>query len=273
MQLDDRLAVCSWSLQPASCQELIEKVRATGIHRVQLHLDPIAEEAAGWDGAIDALAEAGIGVVSGMVMCVGEDYSTIQSIERTGGIVPDTTWPATLERLRLCAPIAGRLGLKLTTFHAGFVPDSPEHPVRRKVAERISQTADLFAAHGCEIGLETGQEAAGTLLNFLEELGREDVGVNFDPANMLLYGSGDPDQALRLLVGRLKQVHLKDAIPSGQAGQWGTEVPVGQGQVDWRAFFATLASAGYAGPLPIEREAGDDRIGDIRSGVAFLRTL
>lgn len=273
MQVDDRLALCSWSLQPQSCDDLIEKVRTCGIDRVQLHLDPIAEEADGWEDATDRLESAGVGLLSGMVMCVGEDYSTIAAIERTGGIVPDDTWPATMERMRKCAPVVGWMGLSLVTFHAGFIPADRSHPVRAKMLDRIHQTADLFAEHGCQIGLETGQEAAETLLNFLDQLGREDVGVNFDPANILLYGSGDPIDALNRLVGRVKQVHLKDAIPSGQPGEWGTEVPVGKGQVNWPAFFSTLQQAGYTGPLPIEREAGDDRIGDIRAGANFVRSL
>lgn len=273
MQVEDRLAVCSWSLQPTSCGDLIEKVRACGIGRVQVHLDPIAESASGWTAAIPALADAGIGIVSGMVMCVGEDYSTIASIEKTGGIVPDVTWPATLQRLRQCAPVAGQMGLKLTTLHAGFIPADRSNPVRAKVRDRINQIADLFADHGCSTALETGQETADTLLEFLDELGREDVGVNFDPANMLLYGSGDPAQALDRLISRVKQVHVKDAIPSDEAGEWGREVPVGHGHVDWRRFFDTLESAGYTGSLPIEREAGEERITDIRAGADYLRSL
>lgn len=273
MQVDDRLAVCSWSLQPQSCDDLIEKLRACDIDRVQLHLDPIAEEADGWENATDRLESAGVGLVSGMVMCVGEDYSSIAAIERTGGIVPDDTWPATLERMRQCAPVAGWMGLPLVTFHGGFIPADRGHPVRRKVLERIGQTADLFAEHGCRIALETGQEAADTLLDFLDQLGRDDVGVNFDPANMLLYGSGDPIGALARLIGRVKQVHLKDAIPSGRSGEWGTEVKLGDGHVDWRVFFKTLENTGYAGPLPIEREAGDDRIGDIRAGRELVDSL
>lgn len=273
MQVDDRLAVCTWSLQPTSCDDLIDKLRACGLERVQLHLDPIAEEADGWQDAADRLEDVGVLPVSGMVMCVGEDYSTIAAIERTGGIVPDDTWPATLDRMRKCAPVAGWLGLPLMTLHAGFIPSDRDHPVRTKVLDRVEQVADLFGEHECRIALETGQESASTLVDFLDELGRDDVGVNFDPANMLLYGSGDPVEALDRLIGWVKQVHLKDAIPSGKPGEWGTEVTIGKGDVDWRAFFSALEEAGYTGALPIEREAGDTRIDDIRAGADFIRSL
>ena len=269
----DRLAVCSWSLRPASCDDLIDKVSACGLSAVQLHLDPIAEHKPGWEGAVDALAAAGVRVVSGMVACVGEDYSTIARIEETGGVVPDATWPATRRRMAACAPLAGALGLTLVTFHAGFIPADAGHPVRAKAADRITELAGLFGEQGAALGLETGQEAAGTLLAFLGELRADTVGVNLDPANMLLYGSGDPIAALRQLAPRLRQVHLKDARPSGRPGAWGAEVPLGQGEVDWPAFFAVLAEHGYAGPLPIEREAGDDRVGDVRRGASFARGL
>ena len=272
MNVTDRLAVCSWSLQPKSCDDLIEKLRACGITRTQLHLDPIAESAPGWETAVSRLQDAGITAVSGMVMCVGEDYSTIESIERTGGVVPDVTWPVTRERMRACAPVAGQLGLGLVTFHAGFIPHSGGE-LRDRIRGRITEIADWFAEQDCEVALETGQESADALLDFLGDVDRRDVGVNFDPANMLLYGSGDPIDALAKLLGHIKQVHLKDANRSARAGEWGAEVPVGEGEVDWNAFFSLLDKAGYRGNLPIEREAGGDRIGDIRKGVDYLRSL
>ncbi|MFZ4576545.1 MAG: sugar phosphate isomerase/epimerase family protein, partial [Phycisphaerales bacterium] len=95
------------------------------------------------------------------------------------------------------------------------------------------------------------------------------VGVNFDPANMILYGMGDPVESLRALMPHVMQVHLKDATPSATPGQWGAEVPLGAGAVDWSSFFATLRAAGYAGDLCIEREAGEQRIEDIRTALAL----
>lgn len=272
-KLDDRLAVCSWSLKPQSCDELIEKVRACGLSAVQLHLDPIAENKPGWAGAGAKLAAAGIRVVSGMVACVGEDYSTIARIEETGGVIPDATWPATLQRMQACVPVAVEMGLKLVTFHAGFIPPAAGHPARAKAHARLWQLAASFGGRGIAIGLETGQESSSTLLGFLRELGASNVGVNFDPANMLLYGSGDPIEALRELSPHVRQVHLKDAKPSNVQGQWGVEVPLGEGDVDWSTFFQILSEVGYQGPLPIEREAGDDRLGDVRRGVSFLQSI
>ncbi|HMO25271.1 MAG TPA: sugar phosphate isomerase/epimerase family protein [Tepidisphaeraceae bacterium] len=267
--MSDRLAVCSWSLQPESGADLIAKVRQTGLSRVQLHLDPIAEAKPGWERAPQELRDAGIEVVSGMVACVGEDYSTIEAIHRTGGVVPDATWPATRERMRKSAALVQTLGISLVTFHAGFIPPDASDPVYGVVRDRINQCANLFKSVEATIALETGQEAATTLDGFLRALGRGDVGVNFDPANMLLYGSGDPIAALQLLLPHIRQVHLKDALPSDRPGAWGEEVPLGRGKVDWPAFFATLHHAGYNGNLVIEREAGSQRITDIHTAIEF----
>ncbi|TVR99762.1 MAG: sugar phosphate isomerase/epimerase, partial [Phycisphaerales bacterium] len=137
--------------------------------------------------------------------------------------------------------------------------DDPERP---KMLDRLRAVADAFEDRGVAVGLETGQESATTLLEVLGELDRPSVGVNFDPANMALYGMGDPVEALRLLLDRVVQVHIKDARPTRAPGEWGTEVPVGEGVVDWKAFFNVLRSHGRGIDMLIEREAGDDRVGD-----------
>ena len=91
------------------------------------------------------------------------------------------------------------------------------------------------------------------------------MGVNFDPANMILYGKGDPVQAVTELLPYVKQVHVKDALPTKEPGTWGNEVAVGTGAVDWTAFLAVLERGGFRGDFCIEREAGDQRIEDIRT--------
>ncbi|RMH16269.1 MAG: sugar phosphate isomerase/epimerase, partial [Gammaproteobacteria bacterium] len=117
------------------------------------------------------------------------------------------------------------------------------------------------------------QETADDLLRFLEAVNKPNLGVNFDPANMILYGKGDPVDAVRKLVGFIRQVHIKDAVSSAVPGEWGTEVPAGEGEVDWPAFLSVLQDAGYAGHFVIEREAGEDRVGDILKAVRLIRNL
>ncbi len=208
-----------------------------------------------------------------MLGTVGEDYTTLETIRQTGGIVPDATWPATWKNIQADADLAAKMGLTLVTFHAGFLPHEESDPSFAKLLARLRQIADLFAAKKMAIGLETGQEVASTMAAFLKTLDRANVGVNFDPANMILYDKGDPVAALRTLGPWLKQCHLKDAVRTKTPGTWGEEVRLGTGQVDWKAFFRTLGEVGYKGNLCIEREAGDARVADIRAAREYVEKL
>jgi L-ribulose-5-phosphate 3-epimerase len=259
----DRLAVCSWSLQPASPQQLIEHLRAIGLSRVQLALDPLRENPAVWGETAALFQQAGITIVSGMFGTVGEDYTSLESIHRTGGLVPDDTWDENWDNAQATAELAHQLGLKLVTFHAGFLPHEESDPEFEKLQHRIRLVADVFAAKGIDLAFETGQEEADTLKLFLEKLGRVNVGVNFDPANMILYDKGNPIAALRTLASWVKQCHIKDANRTQTPGTWGEEVPSGTGQVDWKQFFAVLREINFNAHCCIEREAGTQRVADI----------
>jgi len=260
----DRLAVCSWSLQPADPCDLISKLEATGIARVQLALDPLREKPAVWGEAATLLRQSGMSVVSGMFGCVGEDYSTLESIRASGGIAPDQTWEQNWKNIQVTAALAKELGLKLVTFHAGFLPHVEADPAFAKMLWRLSEVAEIFRVAGVDVGLETGQETASALLQLLQKLSRPNVGVNFDPANMILYDKGNPIEALRMLGPWIRQVHIKDAIRTKTRGTWGQEVQVGTGEVDWRGFFAGLREVNFSGHLVIEREAGEQRVADVR---------
>lgn len=262
--LSSRLAVCSWSLQPTSPQDLATKIEATGIRRVQLALDPLVASPATWASAPALLREKQIKIVSGMFGCVGEDYTTLETIRLTGGIAPDRTWEQNLANIQRTAVLARDLGLSLVTFHAGFLPHDEADPNFAKMLERLRKVADVFGAAQLVLGLETGQETAPVLAQLLQKLDRKNVGVNFDPANMILYDKGNPTEALRTLGPWIRQVHIKDAVRTKSPGTWGEEVPAGQGQVDWRAFFRALQGLNYAGDFVVEREAGNQRVQDIR---------
>lgn len=264
-----RLAVCSWSLQPADPAELVRMLATLELPRVQLALSPVVGDPSIWGDAIAILRRRDIRVVSGMMAMEGEDYSTLQTIAETGGIRPDATWPANRDHARAVADLAADNGVRLVTFHAGFLPEETTDPERWKLLDRLRQIADMFAERGLELGLETGQETADTLLEALDQLDRPNVGINFDPANMILYGKGDPVDALRKLAPRVKQIHIKDAIPTTAPGTWGSEVAAGQGEVDWPAFFAVALTIDPQISFVIEREAGEDRMGDIAAAAGL----
>lgn len=247
-------------------------VRACGLSAVQLALEPLRSGAWEETGAIEALKRAGVGIVSGMMETAGEDYSTLESIKRSGGVRPDEHWEENRIRASGVAAVAARLGLRLVTFHAGFLPHEPGDPLRARMVQRLRDVADVFAAAGITLGLETGQEDAATLVGVLDEVARPNVGVNFDPANMILYGMGDPVASVRTLLPRVVQAHAKDAIRAARPGEWGTEVPVGDGSVDWPEFLGLLRKAPQQPRLVIEREAGDRRIEDVKAAVEVLRS-
>jgi sugar phosphate isomerase/epimerase len=263
--VNQRLAVCTWSLQPTDPMDLIHKLRATGRARVQLALMPLVHAPKVWGDTEKILRDNGIQIVSGMVDCVGEDYSTLDSIRITGGIAPDATWAQNRKNFAAAAVLAKKMGLKLVTFHAGFLPHNEKDPTFTKMRQRLDEIADMFMVENILVGLETGQETAAELANLLQLLNHPNIGVNFDPANMIMYDKGDPTEALRTLAQWIRQVHIKDAIRTKTPGTWGPEVPVGTGEVDWRKFFATFRQVIFNVNLAIEREAGTNRIADIRT--------
>ncbi len=271
--LTQRLAVCSWSLRPAAPAELFEAGERTGLARLQLALDPLRENPSVWGKVAELARERGFTIVSGMFGTVGEDYSTLETIRRTGGVVPDATWEQNWRNIQAVADLAAELRLGVVTFHAGFLPHDDSDPEFAKLLDRIARIAACFGSRGIHLGFETGQETAETLAAFLRQLNDARVGVNFDPANMILYDKGDPIAALRTLGPWLKQCHIKDARRTQVPGTWGDEVATGTGEVDWPAFLQQLQTRGFTGDLCIEREAGEQRIEDIRAARIHLESL
>ncbi len=269
-QRTPRLGVCSWSLQPTSPGDLAQKVGATGLGFVQLALDPIRRGEWGLGDTARALEAAGIAIASGMMEMAGEDYATLDSIRATGGVRPDATWGANLAAASANAELARDLGITLVTFHAGVLPDDQADAAT--VIDRIDQVAEAFADRGVRIAFETGQEPVGSLLDLLNRYDAGAVGVNFDPANMILYGTSDPIEAMRTLAPRIMQLHIKDATPTATPGTWGSETPAGEGAVDWGAFFGVYREASRACDLIIEREGGDARVEDVVKGRALVRS-
>ncbi|MDX2116807.1 MAG: sugar phosphate isomerase/epimerase family protein [Planctomycetota bacterium] len=276
MSMLKRLGVCSWSLQAQSPADLALRIRNVGVSLVQIHLDPVREGGV-WraDQTVGRLKDKGIRIASGMMSTKGEDYSTLESIAKTGGIRPDETWADNLRAAEGNAIMAARMGLPLVTFHAGFLPHEEGNAERIKMVERLRNLAEIFAARNVRVGLETGQESAATLLRVLNEVNatlpaRAQIGVNFDPANMILYGMGDPLEALRVLSGYILQVHMKDAVPTKTKGTWGEEMPAGKGAVPWKEFLAAVERYAPDVDVMIERESGDARVADAAAARAIV---
>jgi L-ribulose-5-phosphate 3-epimerase len=267
------LGVCSWSLQVKNIAELKRLLGGLGVSVVQIACgDPVH---ASWDEG-DAMPEAarasGLTFTGAMLGFPGEDYTTPATIKATGGFGDPADRPERLKRLSWALDRTVALGLKDLMLHAGFLPE-PGDPDRKPFLDTLAKAGQLAWEKGITLAFETGQETAELLRRTLDELKAPNLKVNFDPANMLLYDMGDPIRAVEILGPDIRSVHVKDAIRTTTKGQWGQEVPLGQGEVDIRRFVQTLKRVGYTGPLVIEREVGDQaaRTKDIAHGLAFLR--
>jgi len=267
------LAVCSWSLRPTSAADLVAQVKQCNLAAVQLAVDPIRLGQWNLHETINTLRDAGISIVSAMMGTEGEDYSTLESIAQTGGVRQDATWNANLENAKRNVEITQALGVRLITLHAGFLPHDRKDAERGRMLDRLRMLADVFAARQIAVAFETGQESAPTLLEVMADLRHANTGVNFDPANMILYNMGEPLEAIKLLAPHVRQIHIKDALYTPTPGTWGSEVPVGTGRVPWKEFIGFVRERLPGVNLCIEREAGDQRIVDIRGAVGLISRL
>lgn len=267
------IGVCSWSLQVKSVPELKRLMDQLGLTVVQIACgDPHHASWEEGDAMPEAAKAAGFHMIGTMLGFPGEDYTTPATIQKTGGFGDPAMRPERLERFQWGLARTKALGLTDMMLHAGFIPE-PGDPDRKSFLDTLAKVSDLAQAQGITIAFETGQETADLLRLTLDELKCPNLKVNFDPANMLLYDKGDPLRAVEILGPDIRSVHVKDANRPKVPGQWGEEVPLGQGQVNIRAFVQTLKKVGYRGPLCIEREVGDQaaRIADIAHGVRFLK--
>ncbi len=185
----------------------------------------------------------------------GESYADIPTVEQTVGLVPIGTRVERLNEMKEISDFAKLLSCSAIGLHLGFVPHDTASSDYRAIVGVTQELCDHAARNGQSVHLETGQETADALLGFLRMVDRENLGINFDPANMILYGTGQPIEALKKVGHFVRSVHCKDALWSDQPGvTWGREVPLGEGQVDIEAYLGALNAIGYRGPLTIERE-------------------
>src|SRR5438552_518768 len=266
------VGVCSWSLQVKNVPELKRLMDGLGVDVVQIACgDP---HHAAWDegdGMPRAACAAGFRMSGTMLGFPGEDYTTPQTIQKTGGFGDPATRPERLNRFRWALDRTRALGLADIMLHAGFLPE-PGAPDRKLFLDTLGKVSQLAAEKDVTVAFETGQETADLLRRTLDELRCPNLKVNFDPANMILYDKGDPLRAVEILGPDIRSVHVKDANRTKVPGTCGEEVPLGQGQVNIREFVKRLKKVGYRGPLCIEREVGnqEERVRDLAQGIRYL---
>lgn len=238
----------------------LEVAHELGVPTIQLHA-PARETRtrAHAEAFLARLRQLGITLTAVFGGFEGESYADIPTVSRTVGLVPPETRRERTAEMKEIADFAHVLGCQVVALHLGFVPHDAHDPLYAEVLEVTRDLCDHCARHGQALHLETGQETADALLQFIGDVKRDNLFINFDPANMILYGTGEPLAALRKVGKYVRSVHCKDGKWAANPGvEWGQEVPLGQGDVGMEGYLRTLAEVGYSGPLTIEREIPQD---------------
>lgn len=192
----------------------------------------------------------------------------------TIGLVPREYRQQRLEVLKKGAEFAASLKLPSITTHAGFIPEDPNDPEFAGTVAALKELAIHCKGLGIELWFETGQETPVVLLRTFEHIGTDNLGVNLDPANLILYGKGNPVDSLDVFGKYIRGVHAKDGLYPTNGSELGKETPIGKGRVDFQALIAALKKLGYSGPLTIEREIeGDQQVRDIKESIAYLQAM
>jgi L-ribulose-5-phosphate 3-epimerase len=257
--------------------ETLREVKSLGVSSGQLGIRgdlPLEGAAEKWR---EALQQEDFTVVTVFCAYNGESYADAPTVEATVGFIPLATRAEREQRTKEVSHFAAEIGVKSIACHVGFVPEDHNHPDYIAVRDLMRRICDHAAQHGQTFAMETGQERAEVLLEFLKDVGRKNLGINFDPANLIMYGTGDPILAVEVLHEHLLSVHCKDGVwpPKKPEGALGSEMPLGEGAVGMDKFIAKLKQVGYKGTLNVEREIEDldQKKIDMRKGVELLTRL
>lgn len=182
----------------------------------------------------------------------------------TLGLVPEQYRKDRIYDLKVGSDFAKALGVKRIVTHMGFLPENPTDSLFADVVAAIKEVAEYCLANGQELLFETGQETPITLLRTIEAVGTGNLGINLDPANLIMYGKANPIDALDVFGKYVMEVHGKDGVYPTNGNELGYEKKIGDGKVDFKALLSTLKGLGYNGNIIIEREiSGDEQIKDI----------
>jgi L-ribulose-5-phosphate 3-epimerase len=240
-----------------TCQVLAEEINDDLLKRLKLVLDRYGVEAT-------ALGTGGPGPL------VYDFYDGPLTL----GLVPETYRGARIEHLKQFSDYARQLGIPALHTHAGFIPEDPNDRLYRESIEAFKEIVGYCRRNGQTFLYEAGTETPVTLLRAIEDVGLDNQGVNLDTANLILYGKGNPLDALDVIGPWVKGMHAKDGLYPTGTRELGREVPIGQGKVDFPRLIARLKELNYRGAVSIEREiSGPQQIEDIRKEKTYLEKL
>ncbi len=192
----------------------------------------------------------------------------------TIGVVPRETRAARIARMKQGSDFAKACGIPAVQSHAGFIPENPNDPVYNETVAALREVVEYCRRNGQHFRYETGQETPITLVRAMQDVGLDNQGVNFDLANLILYGKANPVDAIEILAPYVQGIHAKDGLWPTNPRALGKEVPIGQGKVDFPRIIARLKQLNYQGAVTIEREiSGPQQVEDVRAAKAYLEGL
>ncbi len=176
-----------------------------------------------------------------------------------------------IPRIKKCIDLACDLNTKVVTMHIGKFPQDESHPIYQETLRTTVELGRYAEERGIILATETGPEDPKELKVFLDKVSSKGIGVNYDPANLVMCGPFDHIGGVKILKDYICHTHAKDGVCLG-ADKY-TELPLGEGGVVFEYYLKALDEIGYDGYLTIERESGDNRIEDVKRAVEFLRTF
>jgi L-ribulose-5-phosphate 3-epimerase len=250
----------------------IAKVRNLGLPTCQAHIDKTDRELAG--RLRQALDKYQIEATSVVVGGPGRHVWNFYEGPLTIGLVPRDTRDARVAHMKAASDFAKECGIPAVQTHCGFIPENPNDPVYNETVAAIRDVAAYCKRNGQSLRYETGQETPITLLRTIQDVGLDNQGVNFDVANLILYGKANPVDAIEILGPYVQGIHAKDGLWPTNPKELGKEVPIGQGKVDFLSIINRLKKLDYRGAITIEREiSGPKQVEDVRAAKAYLEKL
>jgi len=192
----------------------------------------------------------------------------------TIGLVPREYRERRIAHMQQVSDFAAKAVIPAVQGHCGFIPENPNDPLYSEAVDAIRTVAAYCRRNGQQFRCETGQETPITLVRAIRDVGLDNVGVNFDAANLILYGKANPVDAVDVLAPYIQGVHAKDGLYPTDPQQLGKEVPIGEGRVNFPVLIEKLKKIGYRNPLTIEREiSGEKQTADVLAAKAYLERL
>ena len=192
----------------------------------------------------------------------------------TMGLIPEYTRKKRIADLKAGADFAAMVGAPAIITHCGFIPETPKCHLYMEVLDALGEIAEYCQKLGLEFWFETGQETPVTLLRTIEDIGLPNLGINLDTANIILYGKGNPVDALDVFGKYVRNLHVKDGVYPQNGHKLGHETPIGQGKVDFEKVITKLHELGFTGELVVEREiTGEQQAKDIMTALDYIGKL